>query len=194
VKEEILRVGILAGDGASVVIDRFHPGEGRTHWIKSLHRSIWKPQKAVPYEIRIEEETCHIKTIIDLRKVESVLRGGLSNISHIERLSDELMAPNLDQGTEFFLQSGDQETQAPFRTLSRCARFPGQVLGQFHCRGKGSPATTSCRAKSDLACLWAMAGWRGQCYLSQSSLGQYSQSALGLNLLPFERAFAKIAI
>ena len=55
-----------------------------------------------------------IKTITALRKVESVLRGGLSNINHIERLSDELIAPNLDQGTEFFYDPATKKLRRRF--------------------------------------------------------------------------------
>ncbi len=55
-----------------------------------------------------------IKTIIALRKVESVLRGGLSNINHIERLSDELIAPNLDQGTDFFYDPATRKLRRRF--------------------------------------------------------------------------------
>jgi len=65
VKEEVLRVGVLAGDGASDVIDRLHPGEGRTYRIKSLHRPIWKPEKSMPYEIRVEKETCNTALVVN---------------------------------------------------------------------------------------------------------------------------------
>lgn len=42
------------------------------------------------------------KTLIALRKTESTLRGGLSRIMHYEKLSDELIVPNLDQDISFF--------------------------------------------------------------------------------------------
>jgi len=43
-----------------------------------------------------------IKTVITLRKVESTLRGGLSVIDHFQKLSDEMIYPNLDQDISFF--------------------------------------------------------------------------------------------
>jgi hypothetical protein len=43
-----------------------------------------------------------VKILITLRNVESTLRGGLSRIMHYERISDELIVPNLDQDISFF--------------------------------------------------------------------------------------------
>jgi hypothetical protein len=43
-----------------------------------------------------------VKTLIALRKVESTLRGGLSVIDHFQKLSDEMIYPNLDQNVSFF--------------------------------------------------------------------------------------------
>jgi hypothetical protein len=43
-----------------------------------------------------------VKTLVALRNVESTLRGGLSGIMHYQKLSDELITPNLDQDISFF--------------------------------------------------------------------------------------------
>ena len=43
-----------------------------------------------------------VKTLTSLRELESVIRGGLSRMAHYERLSDELIAPNLDADISFF--------------------------------------------------------------------------------------------
>lgn len=55
-----------------------------------------------------------IKTIFALRKVESVERGGLSIIQHIEKLSDELIAPNLDQDISFFYDPATKKLRKRF--------------------------------------------------------------------------------
>ena len=47
-------------------------------------------------------ELLDVKTLASLRDLESVIRGGLSRMAHYEKLSDELIAPNLDQDISFF--------------------------------------------------------------------------------------------
>jgi len=47
-------------------------------------------------------ELLDIKTLIVLRELESVIRWGLSQMAHYQKLSDELIAPNLDQENTFF--------------------------------------------------------------------------------------------
>jgi hypothetical protein len=37
-----------------------------------------------------------------LRELESVIRWGLSDMTHYQKLSDELIVPNLDQDISFF--------------------------------------------------------------------------------------------
>jgi hypothetical protein len=37
-----------------------------------------------------------------LRDLESVIRNGLAQIAHFQKLSDELIVPNLDQNISFF--------------------------------------------------------------------------------------------
>jgi len=47
-------------------------------------------------------ELLDVKTLTSLRDLESIIRGGLSRMAHYEKLSDELIAPNLDQDISFF--------------------------------------------------------------------------------------------
>jgi hypothetical protein len=47
-------------------------------------------------------ELLEVKTLMALRDLESVIRGGLMRMKHYEALSDELIAPNLDQDISFF--------------------------------------------------------------------------------------------
>jgi len=43
-----------------------------------------------------------VKTLTSLPALESVIRAGLSRMAQYEKLSDELIAPNLDQDISFF--------------------------------------------------------------------------------------------
>jgi hypothetical protein len=43
-----------------------------------------------------------VKTLMALRELESVIRWGLSDMTRYQKLSDELIVPNLDQDISFF--------------------------------------------------------------------------------------------
>ena len=43
-----------------------------------------------------------VKTLVALRELESVIRWGVSDMERYQRLSDELIVPNLDQDISFF--------------------------------------------------------------------------------------------
>ena len=43
-----------------------------------------------------------VKTLVALRELESVIRWGVSDMERYQRLSDELIVPNLDQEISFF--------------------------------------------------------------------------------------------
>jgi hypothetical protein len=47
-------------------------------------------------------ELLDARTLTALRNFESVIRGGLARIAHFQKLSDEMIVPNLDQDTSFF--------------------------------------------------------------------------------------------
>jgi len=47
-------------------------------------------------------ELLAVKTLMALREFESVVRWGLSRMAHFQKLSDELIVPNLDQDISFF--------------------------------------------------------------------------------------------
>ena len=47
-------------------------------------------------------ELLDVETLTALRNDESVIRWGLSRIAHYQKLSDELIVPNLDQDISFF--------------------------------------------------------------------------------------------
>ncbi len=47
-------------------------------------------------------ELLEVKTLVALRELESVIRWGLSDMARYQKLSDELIVPNLDQDISFF--------------------------------------------------------------------------------------------
>jgi hypothetical protein len=47
-------------------------------------------------------ELLDLKTLTVLRQSESVVRGDLGRLAHFEKLSDEMILPNLDQDISFF--------------------------------------------------------------------------------------------
>jgi hypothetical protein len=68
-----------------------------------------------------------VKTLIALRQMESTLRGGLSRIMHYEKLSDELIVPNLDQDASFFYDPATKQLRKRFSeyptVLQTCVEF-----------------------------------------------------------------------
>lgn len=60
-----------------------------------------------------------VKTLVALRQVESTLRGGLAAISHYQKLSDELIAPNLDQDISFFYDPATKKLRKRFADYPR---------------------------------------------------------------------------
>jgi hypothetical protein len=48
-------------------------------------------------------ELLDVQTLTVLRQLESTVRGDLGAITHFEKLSDEMIVPNLDQDISFFM-------------------------------------------------------------------------------------------
>lgn len=55
-----------------------------------------------------------VKTLVALRELESTLRGGLGAIAHFQKLSDELIVPNLDQDISFFYDPATKRLRKRF--------------------------------------------------------------------------------
>ena len=55
-----------------------------------------------------------VKTLTALRELESVIRWGLSNMQRYQKLSDELIVPNLDQDISFFYDPGTKRLRKRF--------------------------------------------------------------------------------
>jgi hypothetical protein len=55
-----------------------------------------------------------VKTLTALRELESVIRWGLSDIQRYQKLSDELIVPNLDQDISFFYDPATKKLRRRF--------------------------------------------------------------------------------
>jgi hypothetical protein len=55
-----------------------------------------------------------LETLNALRKDESVIRWGLARMARYQKLSDELIVPNLDQDISFFYDPGTKKLKKPF--------------------------------------------------------------------------------
>ena len=59
-------------------------------------------------------ELLDVETIIALRNDESVIRWGLSRMAHYQKLSDDLIVPNLDQDVSFFYDPATRKLRKRF--------------------------------------------------------------------------------
>jgi hypothetical protein len=55
-----------------------------------------------------------VKTLTTLRELESVIRWGLNDIARYQKLSDELIVPNLDQDVSFFYDPAARKMRKRF--------------------------------------------------------------------------------
>ena len=55
-----------------------------------------------------------IKTLVALHQLETVLRSGISMMTHAQQLSDALIAPNLDQDITFFYDPATKQLHKRF--------------------------------------------------------------------------------
>ena len=72
-------------------------------------------------------EVLDVKTLSALRELESTIRWGLDRMSHYQKLSDELIWPNLDQDISFFYDPVTKQLRKRFadypRILDDTAKF-----------------------------------------------------------------------
>src|SRR5438132_12920303 len=59
-------------------------------------------------------ELLDVKTLLALRELASVIRWGLSDMAHYQKLSDELIVPNLDQDVSFFYDPATKNLRKRF--------------------------------------------------------------------------------
>lgn len=63
-------------------------------------------------------EVLDIETLVALRQLEGTIRWGLDRMSHYQKLSDELIWPNLDQDKSFFYDTATKKLR------NRFAQYP----------------------------------------------------------------------
>ena len=119
--EEQLREGIESGKIATAQEDRraaefqraLDAGE-----MPSLHRFVFTTDyNASDFATLLQSggiELLDMKTLTALRNLESVIRWGLSSMAHYQKLSDELIAPNLGQDTSFFYDPATKKLRERF--------------------------------------------------------------------------------
>jgi hypothetical protein len=64
-------------------------------------------------------ELLDVQTIMALRELESVIRWGISDMTRYQKLSDELIVPNLDQDISFFYDSATRKLRKRFEIYPR---------------------------------------------------------------------------
>jgi hypothetical protein len=74
-------------------------------------------------------ELLDIKTLTVLRQLESDIRGDLSAIEHFQKLSDELIWPNLDQDISFFYDPATHKLRKKFEQYPDALKL---VVKFFH--------------------------------------------------------------
>ncbi len=74
-------------------------------------------------------EVLDIKTLTALHDLEQVIRSGLDRMTHYQKLSDELIWPNLDQDTSFFY---DPSTKQLRKRFSQYPAVLDDTAGFFH--------------------------------------------------------------
>ncbi len=70
-------------------------------------------------------ELLDLKTLATLRGVESVIRWGLSRMARYQKLSDELIVPNLDQDISFFCDPTTKRLRRRFEIYPEALQATG---------------------------------------------------------------------
>src|SRR5437867_8420033 len=67
-------------------------------------------------------ELLDVETLTALRNDESVIRWGLSRMAHYQKLSDELIVPNLDEDISFFYDPAARNCENASRCIPKLSR------------------------------------------------------------------------
>jgi hypothetical protein len=76
-------------------------------------------------------ELLDVKTLIAVRNLESVIRWGLSRMAHYQKLSDELIAPNLDQDIFFFYDPVTKKLRKRFEMYPEALQTEVKFFGEL---------------------------------------------------------------
>jgi len=69
-------------------------------------------------------ELLDVKTLMALRQMESVIRWGLSDMQRYQKLSDELIMPNLDQDISSFTIRPQRNCESVLRSIPKLWKQP----------------------------------------------------------------------
>src|SRR6266700_2166218 len=76
-------------------------------------------------------ELLDVRTLMAVRGLESVIRWGLSDMAHYQKLSDELIVPNLDQDISFFYDPATKKLRKRFemypQALEATVKFANEL-------------------------------------------------------------------
>lgn len=73
-------------------------------------------------------ELLDVKTLLAVRNLESVIRGGLNRMTYFEKLSNELIAPNLDQDSSFFYDPATKKLRKRFERYPEALHATAQFF------------------------------------------------------------------
>jgi len=76
-------------------------------------------------------ELLDVKTLTALRDLESVIRNGLAQIAHFQKLSDELIVPNLDQDVSFFYDPATKKLRKRFEKYPEALQITANFLHEL---------------------------------------------------------------
>jgi hypothetical protein len=77
-------------------------------------------------------ELLDVETLTALRNDESVIRWGLSRMAHYQKLSDELIVPNLDQEISFFYDPTTRKLRKRFEMYPEALQATVKFARELH--------------------------------------------------------------
>jgi len=95
-------------------------------------------------------ELLDVGTLTALRNDESVIRWGLSRMAHYQKLSDELIVPNLDQDTSFFYDPATKKLRKRFEMYSEALQANCEICSRLGSNPHRTAQTNSSRAPAPL--------------------------------------------
>ncbi|MFL6527143.1 MAG: hypothetical protein ACJ8IQ_03505 [Chthoniobacterales bacterium] len=71
------------------------------------------------------------KTLFALRNAESTIRSGINTMTHFQKLSDELILPNLDKDITFFYDPAMRKLRRPFAAYPKALESVKKFLDDY---------------------------------------------------------------
>src|SRR5206468_9792644 len=95
-------------------------------------------------------ELLDVETLTALRNDESVIRWGLSRMAHYQKLSDELIVPNLDEDISFFYDPAAKKLRKRFEMYPEALQGNGEICSRPRKNPHRAAQTNSGRAATPL--------------------------------------------